>query len=122
MAKQGMSLLTFGGRYDTETHTVAAIFTTGHLTTSYTQKVTKEINLSTEFMASFQGGHVETLWSGGFEYSLRSSHLKAHLDSNLKVYAVLEEMLNQFTRIAVAAELDHKKKNYRFGLGVSMTV
>jgi len=122
VAKQGVSGIGFGGRYDTENFTATGMLAAGFLTTSYTQKVSRDVNLSTEFQANLQSGSLETTWSGGFEYTLRSSHFKAHLDSNFKVYAILEEMLNQFTRISVAAELDHKKKNYRFGLGVSMTV
>jgi len=120
--KQAMSLLTLGGRYDTKQYIATGLVTAGHFSASYTHKISDRVNLATEFTASWPTGTLETLYSVGFEYSLRTSHLKAHVDSNGKVSAIVEEMMNQATRIAVCAELDHKKKNYRFGFGVSMAL
>jgi len=84
--------------------------------------VNQRINFATEITLSWPTGSIDTLYSVGFDYMLRTSHIKAHVDTNYKVSCYVEEMLNQFTRFMVSAELDHKKKAYRFGFGVLMAL
>jgi len=120
--KQGMSLLTGGARYETKSSISTAILTSGHFMSSFTRKVNNRVNLATELTMSWPSGSLETSYAVGFDYMLRTSHIKAHVDTNWKVSCYLEEMLNQFTRFMVCAELDHKKKSYRFGFGVMMAL
>jgi len=120
--KQAMSLLTGGFRFETDNSVSALILTTGHLSTSYTHRVNNRVNLSTELTVGWPTGAAETSLSMGLDYMLRTSHIKAHVDTNWKVSCYLEEMLNQFTRFMISAELDHKKKSYRFGFGVLMAL
>lgn len=120
--KQGMSVVSFGGRYDTPKYVASGILSAAHCSASYTQKISPRIAFSTELTATWASGGFDTVATGGFEYSLRAAHLKSHIDTNGKVTALVEEMLNQFTNISLCAELDHKKKQYHFGFGVTMNI
>jgi len=120
--KQGMSVVSFGGRYDTPKSVVSGILSAAHCSASYTHKISPRIAFSTELTASWASGGFDTVATGGFEYSLRTAHLKSHIDTNGKVTALVEEMLNQFTNITLCAELDHKKKQYHFGFGITMNL
>lgn len=120
--KQAMSLLTAGFRYDTPTSTTTGMMTTGHIVSSYVYKIGQRVNLATELTLGFPTGSLETSSSFGVDYMLRTSHIKCHVDTNWKVSCYLEEMLNQYTRFMLCGELDHKKKSYRFGFGVTMAM
>jgi len=118
--KQGMTMLTYGLRYATEQQISTAVLADGHLSFSYTHKVNEKVGLSTDvtFQISQQG--LESLFSMGYEYKLRISSFRAHIDSGGRIAGFLEEGLNQFTRFVLCGELDHAKKQYRFGLGIQM--
>jgi len=119
--KQGISLLTLGGRYETpKSITSALISPTGHVMAAFDRKITERINFASELNMAVPT--LDANFALGFEYTLRTSHIKARMDTNMKVHCVLEEMLNQNTRFCVSAELDHSKKTYRFGIGVMMQV
>jgi hypothetical protein len=45
---------------------------------------------------------------------------KGMLNSQGKVCGVFEETLNPFTRFQMCAELDHIKKQYKFGMGFNL--
>jgi len=120
--KQAISMLTGGVRYDTPQYVATGVVTAGHFVGSYTQKVNQRVSLATELSLAWPTGALETTYSMGFEYTLRTSHIKAHVDTNWKVSAYLEEMLNPYTRFMLCAELDHKKKSYRFGFGILMAI
>jgi len=120
--KQAISMLTGGLRYETPAYVATGLATAGHLVASYTQKVNQRVSLASELTLAWPQGTLDTTCSLGFEYTLRTSHIKAHVDTNWKVSTYLEEMLNPFTRFMVCAELDHKKKSYRFGFGVLMAL
>lgn len=79
-----------------------------------------KVGLSTE--CTFQVGQYgfESIWTMGYEYRLRMSSFRGHIDSQQKVTGILEEGLNQFSKFMLCGELDHKKKQYRFGLGIQM--
>jgi len=120
--KQGISVFTLGGRYDNKKFTATGMLSAGHCSATYTHKVTPRINFGTELTAMWASGVLDTIAIAGFEYHLRTSHLKCHIDTNGKVTALVEEMMNQFTNVSLSAELDHNKKQYHFGFGVSMNI
>jgi len=120
--KQGISVFTLGGRFDTKNFVATGMLSAGHFSATYTHKVTPRISFGTELTAMWASGVLDTIAIGGFEYHLRTSHLKCHIDTNGKVTALVEEMMNQFTNVSLCAELDHAKKQYHFGFGVAMNV
>jgi len=121
--QQGMTIGSYGGRYSTDKWVATAMMNpmTTHFT--YTQKVSDKVGLATEWMMQ-QGreGQVEPMWVLGLEYRLRMSVFKAHIDSTAKVFAHLEELINPQMKCSLSAELDHKKKQYKFGMGISLNL
>lgn len=49
-----------------------------------------------------------------------SCHLRGKVDSNGCVAAFLEERLNMGLNFILSAELDHPKKDYKFGFGLTV--
>jgi len=120
--KQAMSLWTVGGRYATNKSVSTCIATLGHVGLSYTQKVNEKVGLSTELAFTAGQNGWESVWSLGYEYRLRMGMFRGHIDSGAKVAAYLEEFLNPNTKFILSGELDHSKKQYRFGVGLSMAL
>jgi len=120
--KQGISVYTLGARYDNPKFTATGMLSAGHFAATYTHKLTPRISFGTELTAMWASGALDTIAVGGFEYHLRTSNLKCHIDTNGKVTAFVEEMMNPFTAVTICAELDHSKKQYHFGFGVTMNV
>jgi len=120
--KQGISVYTLGGRYEQRDYVATGMLSMGHFSASYTHKVRPNINLATEVTAMWASGVLDTVATAGFEYYLRASHLKCHIDTNGKVTALIEESVHQGASVAVSADLDHSKKQYHFGIGITMNM
>lgn len=58
--------------------------------------------------------------SFGYDYMLRQCRLRGKIDSNGVVAAYLEERLNMGVNFLLSAEIDHSKKNYKFGFGMTV--
>jgi hypothetical protein len=114
--------LVVGGRYATNKSVSTCIATLGHVGLSYTQKVNEKVGLSTELAFTAGQNGWESVWSMGYEYRLRMGMFRGHIDSGAKVAAYLEEFLNPNTKFILSGELDHSKKQYRFGVGLSMAL
>jgi len=119
---QAASMLSAGFRYETPNYIFASQFLPRQLSASYVQKITNTIQLATELQLAVAPDTIATQVATGLEAFYRSAHIRAHVDSNWKVSVVVEEMLNPLTKFSVCAELDHKKKSYRFGFGVSYNI
>jgi len=121
--KQGLTMYSTGGRFETE-KSVSTLVTTPapSIAASYTQKIGNYCGLSTELMWQMSQEGLESQWTTGLEYRLRASMFRGNIDSNWKVSSLYEEALDNFTKFTLSAELDHYQKKYRFGFGVSMVV
>jgi len=121
-SEQGLSMSNLAARYDTQSYVAAGALSMGVITGSYLQKISERISLATDLTLAMPpgSGMIESSYTVGFEYALKQSHIKTRIDSNWKVSCILEEFINSNTKFAICGELDHKKKNYRFGIGVSM--
>eukprot|EP01111_Echinosteliopsis_oligospora_P002999 TRINITY_DN1482_c0_g1_i1.p1 TRINITY_DN1482_c0_g1~~TRINITY_DN1482_c0_g1_i1.p1 ORF type:complete len:371 (-),score=90.86 TRINITY_DN1482_c0_g1_i1:8-1120(-) len=60
-----------------------------------------------------------SVWSAGAIWEHRTSRIKARVDSNAHIGAVVEEQLNQIMLMTFSGDLDHYNQKYRFGLGVT---
>lgn len=119
---QGFSMNSYGFRYETGNSVTAGVFNGMQQAISYVQKVTKKVGLATEL--SFQpgqSGNIESLWTFGVEYRLRMSTFRAHIDSQGRVASLLEEAINPGAKFLLSADLDHKKAQYKFGMGMSVS-
>lgn len=103
-------------RYHADRDILAAVLTYGHLTASYTRQVSPKINLNTEIVFQQAQGGMESVFTVGAEYNLRMNNVRTAINTQGKVSVIFSELLNPVLRFVACAELDHVKKQYRFGL------
>lgn len=56
----------------------------------------------------------------GYDYVLRQCRLRGRVDTDGRVGALLEERLNVGVSLVLSAELDHLRKDARFGIGMTV--
>nr|XP_043610248.1 mitochondrial import receptor subunit TOM40-1-like [Erigeron canadensis] len=111
--------LGYAARYNTDKMVATGqIASTGMVALSYVQKVTEKVSLASDFMYNYMSKDVTA--SCGYDYILRQCRLRGRIDSNGCVSGFLEERLSLGLNFIVSAEVDHKKKDYRFGLGLTI--
>jgi len=100
---------------------VATLNTLGMLTASYSRHVGKKTDLSTEYsVAQTPDGTFQDMWAAGCQWTFRTSRIKARVDNQLHVGAVVEENITPFMRLSFVGDLDHKEQKYKFGVGLSL--
>ncbi|KAK4756834.1 hypothetical protein SAY87_006961 [Trapa incisa] len=77
-----------------------------------------QVSLASDFMYNYMSRDVTA--SAGYDYILRQARLRGKIDSNGCVSAFLEERLNMGLNFILSAELDHSKKDYKFGFGLTV--
>ncbi|KAJ1255029.1 hypothetical protein BS78_03G119100 [Paspalum vaginatum] len=106
-------------RYDTKKMVATGqIATTGMVALSYVQKVSEKVSLASDFMYNQMTKDVTA--SFGYDYMLRQSRLRGKLDTNGVISALLEERLTPGFTFQLSAEIDHCKKDYKFGFGMAV--
>ncbi|XP_058107623.1 mitochondrial import receptor subunit TOM40-1-like isoform X2 [Magnolia sinica] len=114
--KSGIGL---AARYNTDKMVAAGqVASTGIVALSYVQKVSEKVSLASDFL--YNPMTRDATASVGYDYMLRQSRLRGKLDSNGCVGALLEERLNMGVNFLLSAEIDHKKKDYKFGFGMTI--
>nr|AFK49486.1 unknown [Lotus japonicus] len=109
----------FATRYNTDQMVATGqVASTGMVLLSYVQKVSEKVSLASELMCNYLSRDVTA--SFGYDYILRQCRLRGKVDSNGCVGALLEERLNMGLNFILSAELDHKKKDYKFGFGLTV--
>ncbi|XP_010557551.1 PREDICTED: mitochondrial import receptor subunit TOM40-1-like [Tarenaya hassleriana] len=109
----------YAARYETDKMvTTGQVASTGMVALSYVQKVSEKVSLATDFMYNYMSRDVTA--SVGYDYILRQCRLRGKMDSNGVAAAYLEERLNMGLNFILSAELDHKKKDYKFGFGLTV--
>ncbi|XP_076957249.1 mitochondrial import receptor subunit TOM40-1-like [Bidens hawaiensis] len=97
---------------------VGQVANTGNVALSYVQKVSKRyLSLASDLIYSHTLKDITA--SFGYDYRLHQCRLRGKIDSNGCIYAFLEEKLNVGLKFILSAELDHKKKDYKFGFGLT---
>ncbi|XBI71311.1 hypothetical protein VPH35_065569 [Triticum aestivum] len=96
-------------------HELFACYFNQVLTCKYTEV---QVSLATDFMYNHMSRDVTS--SVGYDYILRQCRLRGKVDSNGVVAAYLEERLNMGVNFLLSAEIDHPKKNYKFGFGMTV--
>lgn len=82
------------------------------------RKVSDKCQLASDFMYNWHSR--EATASVGYDYMLRNSRLRGRVDSAGCVAAFLEERLNVGVNFILSAELDHPRKDFKFGFGMSI--
>ncbi|XP_006644056.1 mitochondrial import receptor subunit TOM40-1-like [Oryza brachyantha] len=117
LGQQRKSGVGFVARYDTKKMVATGqIATTGLVSLSYVQKVSEKVSLASDFMYNHMAKDVTA--SFGYDYMLRQCRLRGKIDTNGVVSALLEERLVTGVNFVLSAELDHWKKDYKFGFGM----
>jgi len=96
----------------------AQIATTGLLSTTYVHKVSDKVSLATEFLWNWNTR--EATASVGYDYFLHQCRLRGRVDTSGVVAAYLEERVNVGVNFLLSAEVDHSKKDYKFGFGMTI--
>ncbi|RLN39592.1 mitochondrial import receptor subunit TOM40 [Panicum miliaceum] len=119
LGHQRKSGIGFASRYNTEKMVgTLQVASTGIVALSYVQKVSEKVSLASDFMYNHMSKDVTA--SFGYDYLLRQCRLRGKIDSNGVVAAYLEERLNMGVNFLLSAEIDHCKKNYKFGFGMTV--
>ncbi|CAI5472006.1 unnamed protein product [Closterium sp. Yama58-4] len=119
LGHQRRSGLGFAGRYNTDKVVATAqVASTGVVSMTYVQRVSDKVALAADFLHNWNSK--ESATSVGYDYILRQCRLRGRLDTNGCVAAYLEERLNLGVNLLFSAEVDHWKKDYKFGFGMSV--
>ncbi|CAA7390666.1 unnamed protein product [Spirodela intermedia] len=119
LGHQRKSGLGFAARYNTAKWVgTAQVASTGIVALSYVQKVSEKVTLASDFMYNHMSRDVTATF--GYDYILRQCRLRGKIDSNGCVAAFLEERLNMGVNFVLSAEIDHLKKDYKFGFGLTV--
>lgn len=89
----------------------------GNFELSYQRKVSEKVGLATEM----QYYHGQSCTFGlGYEFRLRQATFKGLVQSDASCSAVLEERVSPIVGLLLSAQLNHKKKEYKFGMGLQV--
>ena len=77
-----------------------------------------QVSLGTEFMWNWN--QREASAAVGYDYTLRQARLRGRIDSDGKIAALVEERINAGINFLLSAEIDHAKKDYKFGFGLTV--
>ncbi|CAK9209466.1 unnamed protein product [Sphagnum troendelagicum] len=109
----------FAARYNTEKVVATAQFKSGGtIGMTYVHKVSDKVSLASDFVYNWKTKEVVT--SLGYDYLLQQCRLRGRLDTNGCIAAYLEERLNVGVNFLLSAEIDHWKKDYKFGFGMTV--
>ncbi|XP_023731033.1 mitochondrial import receptor subunit TOM40-1 [Lactuca sativa] len=111
--------LGYAARYNTDKMVASGqIASTGMVALSYVQKVSEKVSLASDLMYNYMSRDVTA--SFGYDYILRQCRLRGKIDSNGCTSAFLEERLSMGLNFIISAEIDHMKKDYKFGFGLTV--
>ncbi|KAJ6802840.1 mitochondrial import receptor subunit TOM40-1-like [Iris pallida] len=117
LGHQMKSGIGFAARYNTDKMVATAqVANTGIAALSYVQKVSEKVSLASDFVYNHMSRDVTA--SFGYDYILRQCRLREKIDSNGCMAAFLEERLSMGLNFILSAEIDHRKKDYKFGFGM----
>lgn len=109
----------FAARHAGAVHVATAqVATTGLLSLAYVHRVSEKVSLAADFLWNWQGR--EAAASFGYDYVLRQCRLRGRVDTDGRVGALLEERLNAGVTLVLSADLDHVRKDAKFGIGMTV--
>jgi len=107
----------WGGKGENVLTAKAGTFGNGMAELAYSRKVSEKVSLATEM----QYYHSQLCQFGlGYEFKLRTAVFKGHVSSDTTCSAVLEEHIQPGINLVLSGQLNHKKKDYKFGVGLTI--
>ncbi|PRW61086.1 mitochondrial import receptor subunit TOM40-1-like [Chlorella sorokiniana] len=119
LAEQRRSGIGLAARHAGEKHIATAqVANTGLVSLTYIQKISEKVSLASDFMWNLNSREASA--SFGYDYILRQCRLRGRIDTDGKIAAFLEERLNVGVNFVLSAEVDHPRKDYKFGFGLTV--
>jgi len=116
---QGKSGTGFAARHAGAAHVATAqVATTGLVSLGYLHRVSEKVSLASDFLWNWHAREASA--SFGYDYLLRQCRLRGRVDTEGRVAAFLEERVNVGVNFVLSAEVDHVRKDYKFGLGMTV--
>lgn len=116
LSEKSNSTVGYVARYETDKMVASGqVASSGVAIMNYVHKVTDKISLAADFFYHFMVR--EGAASVGYDIMFRQSRVRGKIDSNGAVSAHVEEQLCPGLGLLLSAEVDHVKKDYKFGLG-----
>ena len=111
----GAAKLTWGGKGENVATAKVGTFGNGAVELAYSRKVSQKVGLATEL--SYY--HNQLCQFGlGYEFILQKATFKGLIQSDTTCSAALEERISPGVNLLLSAALNHKKKDYKFGVGL----
>eukprot|EP01024_Parvocaulis_polyphysoides_P046111 TRINITY_DN4327_c1_g1_i1.p2 TRINITY_DN4327_c1_g1~~TRINITY_DN4327_c1_g1_i1.p2 ORF type:complete len:342 (+),score=69.90 TRINITY_DN4327_c1_g1_i1:379-1404(+) len=106
-------------RHSDDTHAATfQIMTAGLMMASYSGRVNEQLALASELMYNWNAREATAQF--GYDYWMRHCRLRARVDSNGSICALLEERMNMAVKFVLSGEVDYWKQNYKFGFGLKI--
>jgi len=113
----GAARYIWGGKGENVLVAKIGTFGNGMAEIAYSRKVSEKVSLATEM----QYYHSQLCHFGvGYEFKLRTAVFKGHVASDTTCSAVLEEHIQPGINLVLSGQLNHKKKDYKFGVGLTI--
>jgi len=111
----GVAKLSWGGKGENVATAKVATFGAGAVELAYSRKVSPKVGLATELTYY----HNQLCQFGlGYEFALQKATFKGLIQSDTTCSASLEERISPGVNLLLSAALNHKKKDYKFGVGL----
>ncbi|KAK9821212.1 hypothetical protein WJX81_000004 [Elliptochloris bilobata] len=119
LGQQRKSGAGFAARHADAAHVATCqVATTGLVSLTYLQKVSEKVSLAADFLWNWNTREANAAF--GYDYILRQCRLRGRVDTDGKVAAYLEERVNVGVNFVLSAEIDHWRKDYKFGFGMTV--
>lgn len=114
----GAARYTWGSKGDNVLAMKAGSFGQGNMAEiAYSRKLSEKVSLATEM----QYYHSQLCTFGlGYQFNLRTAVFKGHVASDTTCSAVLEEHIQPGINLILSGQLNHKRKDYKFGVGLNV--
>lgn len=96
----------------------AQLANTGLINLAYVRKAGDKCTLGSEFTWNLNTREATAAF--GYDYAFRAARMRGKVDSDGKIQALLEERINPAVAFILSAELDHSRKDYKFGFGMTI--
>ena len=115
MRQVGAARLVWGNKGENVATAKAGTF--GNVELSYHHKVSEKVGLATEMQ--YYHGQFCT-FGVGYEFRMRQATFRGLVSSDTTCSAVLEERVTPGVNLLLSSQLNHKKKEYKFGVGLNV--
>jgi len=113
----GAARLSWGGKGENVASAKVGTFGQGSVELAYSRKVSPKVALATELLY-FHNQACQ--FQVGYEFALQKATFKGAIKSDTTCMAALEERITNEVSLQLAGELNHKKKEYKFGVGLGV--